>query len=78
MATNKFELNTRTVGELLRSQELKEALDAFAATVAARAGEGYGHDTKMMDSRVIASVYTEDIETANREAEENNLLKAVY
>lgn len=76
--TGRFELNTRTVGALLKSDALRSALSETVTEIANRAGDGYGHDTKTMGTRVIASVYTMDAETANQDAETNDLLKAVF
>lgn len=74
----KFVLNTRGVGELLKSAELQRILGEKAEEIAARAGDGYASDTKLMGTRVIASVYTTDAETARNDAENDILLKAVY
>ena len=75
---NKFELNRQGVSKLLKSTELQRVLEEQAAEIAGRAGDGYGYDTKMMGTRVIASVYTEDEETARADAENDTLLKAVF
>ena len=74
----KFQLNTSGVGKLLRSQELQNVLGMKAAEIASRAGEGYAYDTKMMGTRVIASVYTETREAALDCADNNTLLKVTY
>lgn len=78
MANNRFELNRQGVSKLLKSAELQNVLAEQAAEIAGRAGDGYGSDTKMMGTRVIASVYTEDAETARADAENDTLLKAVF
>ena len=49
---------------MLKSAELQRVLGERAAEIAARAGTGYESDTKLMGTRVIASVYTADAETA--------------
>lgn len=75
---NRFELNTNGVRDLLKSAELQRVLEEKAAEIAARAGEGYGYDSKVMETRVIASVFTMDAETAREDAENDTLLKAVF
>lgn len=75
---SRFILNTRGVGDLLKSAELQRVLGERAAEIAARAGTGYESDTKLMGTRVIASVYTADAETAREDAENDTLLKAVF
>lgn len=74
----RFELNTSGVAKLLRSAELQNVLGAKAAEIAGRAGEGYAYDTKMMGTRVIASVYTDTREAALDCADNNTLLKVTY
>lgn len=74
----RFELNTSGVAKLLRSQELQNVLETKAAEIASRAGKGYTHDTKMMGTRVIASVYTDTKEAALDCADNNTLLKVTY
>lgn len=74
----RFELNTSGVAKLLRSHELQNVLETKAAEIASRAGEGYAHDSKMMGTRVIASVYTETKEAALDCADNNTLLKVTY
>lgn len=77
MSKLKIELNYAGVGELLKSQEISDALKETAERVAARAGGGYATDTYQAGTRVIASVYTETEEAMKDNLENNTLLKAV-
>lgn len=78
MAKVQLEVNYKNVGILLKSEDMSSLLERAASIIVNNAGEGYSHDTKIMSTRVIASVYT-DNKRAMRDCLENNtLLKAVY
>ena len=69
---NHFELNTKTVGDLLKSEEMRQALMSAASQVAATAGDGY--KAKIMSTRVV--VFPDTEEAAQDNYENNTLLKA--
>lgn len=56
MAKVKVELNRKGVGELLKSRETQQMLQH----VASERSQGWATDTKAMETRVIASIYSDD------------------
>lgn len=77
MSKVKFELNTKGVGQLLKSDEMKAVLESAANTVASRAGGGYEVKTIKAQTRVIATVAAADKETRRDNLKNNTLLKAL-
>ena len=77
MSKVKIELNDAGFIELLKSQEITDAVKEVADQVAARAGDGYATDVYQAGTRVIASVYPETEEAMKDNLENNTLLKAV-
>lgn len=73
----KVELNRQGVGQLLKSKELENRLKDIASEIARDCGSGYSYDTKMMPTRVIASVYTDTIDAMQDNYNSNTLLKSV-
>lgn len=71
---NHFKLNTKTVGELLKSQEIADACMAAAKQIQTRAGDGY--KAVMMQTRVIVVPDSEG--AAQDNLDNNTLLKAAY
>lgn len=67
MARTRVKLNYAGFDKLRHDPALAAGLEEIAQDVAARAGEGYGYDVTSMESRVIASVFTETTD-AKREA----------
>ena len=65
-------LNQKTVGELLKSEEIRQALMSAAEQVAETAGDGYR--AVIMSTRVI--VMPETKEAAQDNLENNTLLKS--
>lgn len=74
----KVKLNISEVAKLLRSSEVEEEVHNQAKRIQGRLGDRYKTDTKMMSSRVIASVYSEDPEAIRDNFNHNTLLKAVH
>lgn len=62
---------------MLKSAEMGALLKEQAAGIAARSGSGYGTDIKMMETRVIASVFTDTIEAAKENLQNNTILRAL-
>lgn len=77
MSKVRIELNRAGVRELLRSQEMAAGLEGLAAGIASRCGEGYGYDTKLMPTRVIASVYPETPEAVRDNSQNNTILRSL-
>ena len=75
MANNKikFELNYSGVGQLLKSDIMRQCVESYARDIARRCGTGYSYDTKMMGTRVIASAFA-DTEEAKQDNYDNNTL----
>lgn len=75
--SNRFELDTAGVRELLQSEEMKNALHEVASEVQARCGEGYEIDIAVMPTRAIAAVYAADDNAVRDNSSNNTLLKAL-
>lgn len=76
-STVEIKVNYSQVGALLRGAEVKNMVDQEASSIASRCGDGYGHDTKSMGTRVIASVYTESYNAMRDNLNNNTILKAL-
>ena len=74
MAKGRFELNKKTVGELLKSQEIADACMQEAKRIAGNAGPGY--KAKTMSTRVIVVPDTQA--SAQDNLDNNTLLKAAH
>ena len=72
----KFVLDTKGVGELLKSAEMRQVIEEYANEVRNRAGDGYEMQTHFSEQRVIANVYTATEEAILDNLENNTLLKA--
>ena len=72
----KFELDTKGVGELLKSEEMMRVLEVHAQSIASQAGEDY--TSKVMPTRAIAIVKPKNEAGERDNLENNTLLKAVY
>lgn len=75
MARMKFELNRSGVGRLLKSPEMRGAVEANALGIRKNAGDGY--DVKYGRSRVVAFVETGTEAAVQDNLDNNTLLKAV-
>lgn len=72
-----FELNSEGVRELLQSQEMQNALQEIATDIQSKCGADYATDVQVMQTRAIASVYTDNAEALKDNSENNTLLKAL-
>ena len=70
-------LNKDQIGAMLKDAEIQTIVADIASDIANRAGEGYASDTKLMGTRVIASVYTETSEALQDNLENNTLLRCL-
>lgn len=75
MGNVKFELNTKGVGQLLKSDTMRAVLEDASSDIARRCGEGYLYDSKMMGTRVISSVYTDSFEAMKDNLDNNTILR---
>jgi hypothetical protein len=66
----KIELNRRGVGELLKSRDMEQGL----ATIASQHSGGWSVETKVMPTRVIAAIYSEDPEEISEELENHGIV----
>lgn len=75
----KFVLNKKGIGELLKSDAMKNVIEEHASRVANNAGEGYAAaDPHYTGQRVAVNVYAETEEAKQDNLENNTLLKALY
>lgn len=74
---NRFELNYAGVGQILKSEEMQNVLQAKAEEICGRCGEGYSTDVKVLNTRAVASVFPETDEAYIDNLKHNTLLKAV-
>lgn len=72
-----FELNTEGVRELLQSQEMQDALQEIATDIQGKCGPDYATDVQVMQTRAIASVYTDNESALKDNSRNNTLLKAL-
>lgn len=63
-------VNYTEVGKLLKSKDLEEGLERLAR----QKSNGWDTDTKMMGSRVIASIYTTDSGQASEELDSHRIV----
>ena len=63
MAKVTVKVNYSEVGKLLKSKDLEKGLEGIAR----QKSGGWNTDTKMMQSRVIASIYTSDSDQVSEE-----------
>lgn len=77
MSKVRIELNTEAVGSLLKSKSMKNMLSDIASDIAGRAGDGYSSDTKVLNTRVVASAYTATTDAMRDNSENNTLLGAL-
>jgi len=70
MAKVKVKLNRKGVGELLKSRDMEKVLQELAQ----QHSQGWETDTKMMGTRVIASIYSEDRKQISEELDSHNIV----
>lgn len=75
MSKVRIELNSAGIRELLRSDEMGAVVEGHASAIAARCGDGYAFDRKLMPGRVIASAYTADKDAMRDNLDNNTLLR---
>lgn len=70
MAKVKVKLNTKGVGELLKSRDMEKVLQELAQ----QHSQGWETDTKVMGTRVIASIYSEDRKQISEELDSHSIV----
>ena len=73
----KFELNLPGLQELMKSEEMQQALSEAGAAVANAAGGDYAHREHVASYVAISNVYPDSKEAARENYESNTLLKAI-
>lgn len=77
MGKVKVSLNSAGVRELLLSDEVMSACTEQAEKISAKAGEGFGINTRKGKRRAIAQVKTETVSAYFKCLKENTLLKCL-
>lgn len=72
-----FKLDSRSINELLKSQEMQNMLGAKAAEIAARAGDGFTSGVRVGQDRARAYVLPETFRARRRQARDHVLERAV-
>lgn len=78
MSKTTFQLNRQGVRELLRSDEMLQAVKAEADAAVAQLGAGYEAGTHVGKNRVNASVYAATAAAKRENLQNNTILKAVF
>lgn len=73
----KFKLNTKGVGEFLKSEPVKNMISERANEIASRAGAGYEADTQIGQKRATGRVKAATAKAKKDNKKNNTLLKAV-
>ncbi len=77
MAKNKFKLNYKGVGELMKSEPMQRVLKEKATSIKNRCGVGYEQDVYVGKSRANAMVKATTYQAKADNLKNNTLLKAV-
>lgn len=77
MSSFKFELSYKGVGQLLKSDSMREALNTTAEEIKTRCGDGYGSHVMYRKTRLVGAVFPETAEAYKDNLENNTILKAV-
>lgn len=70
MVKVKVKLNRKGVGELLKSRDMEKALQELAQ----QHSQGWETDTKVMGTRVIASIYSDDRKQISEELDSHSIV----
>lgn len=70
-------INGAGLRDLMHSQEMEAICKEHADKICGRCGEGYATDTYHAQTRVIASVYTDDVKAMKDNLDNNTILKAM-
>lgn len=78
MSDVRIVLNSAGIRELLKSPEIQQAIEEVCTTVAANAGDGYGHNVQVGKNRTVGRVYTATKTAKIDNYTNNTLLKALH
>ena len=73
----RLELDYAGIGQLLKSDGMKAAVESTASEIAARAGSGYSSEPHLSSQRWNANVYPAIPEAWEDQLENNTLLKVL-
>lgn len=76
--SNKFKLNYKGVGDLMKSKAMQSILTEHATKIRNRCGEGYEQDIHVGRNRANAMVRATSYQAKKDNLENNTLLKAVH
>lgn len=77
MSKNKFKINYKGVGELMKSESMQTVLNEYATSIKNRCGDGYEQDIYIGKSRANAMVTATTFQARKDNMDNNTLLKAV-
>lgn len=77
MAKVKFKLNSKGVGQLLKSAEMQNVLSKHATAIRNRCGDGYEQEQFVAGSRAVTTVKANSFKAKRDNMKNNTLLKAV-
>ena len=77
MSKPKIELNHSAIRELLRGEDVQNALSSRANSIKSKLGEGYETDIYVGKNRANASIKAESKEAKRDNKKNNTLLKAM-
>lgn len=77
MSKNTFKLNYKGVGELLKSEPMKDILKEYATDIQNRCGDGYEQDIRTGKNRANAMVWADTYQAKSDNLKNNTILKAV-
>ena len=77
MSKLEVKLDTKGIQALLQSDEMQEIINDVGRSILKRVGKGYGLKSKIGKKRAICTVYTDTVEAAKDNYDNNTLLKAV-
>lgn len=78
MSDVRIVLNSAGIQELLKSQEIQQAVDEVCQRIADNAGPDYGHNVQIGKRRAVGRVYTATKNAMKDNYENNTLLKALH
>ena len=77
MTKFRFELNSKGIRQMLRSEEVRADMERRARNIAAAAGEGFEADAYVGRNRARGDVFTATVEAMRAEAEDMALTRAI-
>ena len=78
MVVKKIELNNEGIQELLKSSELQNISNTYAANAVNKLGAGYAFDTRVGKTRCNADVHATNKRRAREAIDNGTIYKAVF